>query len=931
MKESRTWKNTIRNLIVYVMVVLFFVGIIAVYYVMLYRETKDNMLAYGKIYALSAVDRIDKYLCVGEDDLLLVSYTLDNMLKAGASNEEILAYLVEQQKAIENILIDNTTGLYLYTGDELLDSAGWVPEEGFVCTERPWYKKAVADPQNVVVVDPYLDANTHTVMISLAKCLHDKKSVVAMDLSMHELQAIVENIARKGGCDMEIILDPTTQVVAHSVRDERGKIYAEEEGTMGRFLVDGMNQSSDDSFQLNYDGKVYVVYAMSLENGWTCLTLTDSTRIYKRLTRPLILTVITAVFIIGTIVILLIRSSRQAVLAEELGLKTEKAIAASEAKSAFLSNMSHEIRTPINAVLGMNEMILRECRDDNILPYSDSIKTAGNTLLGIVNDILDFSKIEAGKLEIIPVDYDLSSVINDLVNMVQTRADEKGIELVLDFDPAMPKLLTGDEVRIKQIITNILTNAVKYTEKGNIVFKISHGRLGTDPSSIMLNVSVKDTGIGIKDEDMQRLFSEFERIDEERNRNIEGTGLGMSITKRLLNMMGSSLKVKSVYGEGSEFYFSIKQRVVKWEPLGDYVSTYHELAKKRNKYREKFTAPEANVLVVDDNPMNLTVFKSLLKKTQVNIVTADSGDECLRLAGIDKYDIIFLDHMMPGKDGIETLKEMKAVTDGPNINTPVICLTANAISGAREQYMAEGFDDYLTKPIDSEKLEDMMMTFISDEKIVMEAAEDKGAKDKGAEDKEDNAALSAIRDLKEININEGLKNTGSCDDYINALEVFYESIAPMSGELNDFYERGDREGYTIKVHALKSSARIIGASSLADRAQKLEDAGKAGDSEYISKNHTQFMDDYVVFKDLLKGLFEKNEADKKQLADPAVISLAYEEIKAAAHDMDYDRIEEVLEEMKDYSMPENEAGLWEDIKAAALQFDYEKIIKLLKA
>ncbi len=300
---------------------------------------------------------------------------------------------------------------------------------------------------------------------------------------------------------------------------------------------------------------------------------------------------------------------------------SERAVAANEAKSSFLSNMSHEIRTP------------------------------GNTLLGLINDILDFSKIEAGKMEILPVEYDLSSVINDLVTMIQTRADEKGLLLKLEISEEIPKLLYRDEVRIKQVATNILTNAVKYTEKGSVTFCVDYEKAEGDPAGeadqIFLRVAVKDTGIGIKEADMGKLFSQFDRIEETRNRKIEGTGLGMNITVKLLEMMGSSLEVESEYGAGSTFSFRLRQRVVKWEPLGDYEAAYRAALSNREKYQEKFTAPDALVLVVDDTPMNLTVFKSLLRQTQVQIETAESGEEAIRLAAGKKYDMIFLDHMMP--------------------------------------------------------------------------------------------------------------------------------------------------------------------------------------------------------------------------------------------------------------------------------------------
>ncbi|MBR5089327.1 MAG: response regulator, partial [Ruminiclostridium sp.] len=525
---------------------------------------------------------------------------------------------------------------------------------------------------------------------------------------------------------------------------------------------------------------------------------------------------------------------------------SERAIAASEAKSSFLSNMSHEIRTPINAVLGMNEMILRECDDEDILAYSESIRTAGNTLLGIINDILDFSKIEAGKMEIIPVDYDLSSVINDLVNMIQTRAEEKGLILALEIDRDIPKLLHGDEVRIKQVITNILTNAVKYTERGSVTFCIEYEKISGDPKSIYLDISVRDTGIGIKPEDMKKLFSEFERIEEERNRNVEGTGLGMNITKRLLEMMGSSLKVESVYGIGSVFSFRLKQTVIGREPLGDYEKTYRESLSEHKKYREMFTAPDAQVLVIDDTYMNLMVFRSLLKKTGVKIDTAVSGDEGLGLSYRKKYDIIFLDHMMPDKDGIETLREMRARTDDPNRDTPVVCLTANAISGAREQYISAGFDDYLTKPIDSARLEEMLIEYLPPEKVVVSsganAAEtvqkapktEKKAKDPEPEE-DDGVIPRFVRDNPELNTEAGIANCGGEEFYIETLVAYADMVNVQIGEVEKYRAAGDIKNLTVKIHAMKSTAKLIGANDIGAFAQRLENAGKAGDIKAVEE------------------------------------------------------------------------------------------------
>ncbi len=612
-------------------------------------------------------------------------------------------------------------------------------------------------------------------------------------------------------------------------------------------------------------------------------------------------------------------------------LAVEKAIAeeATQAKSSFLANMSHEIRTPINAVLGMNEMILRECDDPDILAYSENIRSAGSALLGLVNNILDFSKIEAGKMEIDPAEYDLSSVINDLVNMIQIRADDKDLLLELVIDRATPKVLYGDEIRIKQIITNLLTNAVKYTQKGSITFKIGFDRI--DDENIKLNISVKDTGIGIKSEDLSRLFEKFDRIEESRNRNIEGTGLGMNITKSLLELMGSNLEVESSYGKGSEFSFSLVQKVIKWEELGDYESAYKKHLGQKKDYHEKFTAPEARVLVMDDNPMNLMVFKNLLKQTLIQIDTADDGDEGLMLSSVVKYDMIFFDHMMPGKDGIETLHEMRSQSSNPNVHTPSVCLTANAISGAREQYLSEGFDDYLTKPIDSEKLESMLIHYLPEEKVKIEliSAEEAAVAETEAEDSLE-GPLKELNKYHWIDVLAGIGNSGSPDAYMPLLKIFYESMDAKADEIEKYYAEGDLKNYTIKVHALKSSARIIGALEFAEEAQELENAGKSDDEEYIRKHHGPFMDEFRSFKEPIGEVFGSSEDDSdKPEADASMLKSMFEEIRAAADDMDCDRLESIFDEMSGYRIPDAEKELFEKVKSAADDFDYDTILEIL--
>ena len=607
-------------------------------------------------------------------------------------------------------------------------------------------------------------------------------------------------------------------------------------------------------------------------------------------------------------------------------LEVEKAVAeeATLAKSAFLANMSHEIRTPINSILGMNEMVLRECTDPDIVAYSECVRSAGNTLLGLVNNILDFSKIEAGKMEINPVIYDLSAALNDLVNMVQTRAEDKSINIVLDIDPKIPKVLYGDELRIKQVITNLLTNAVKYTEEGSITFSLSYKRPDPEENTIDLFVSVEDTGIGIKPEDISRLFSKFDRIEEKRNRNIEGTGLGLNITQRLLGMMNSELEVESTYGKGSKFSFTISQDVVRWEDLGEKAGESGIAAEKREKYRVKFQAPQATVLVVDDNPMNLMVFKSLLKQTRMKIDTADNGDEGLALTNEKEYDIIFFDHMMPGKDGIETMLEMRRQEDNPNLFTPSVCLTANAISGAREFYLGSGFNDYLSKPVDQKELEEILIKYLPAGKVeLMEG---------NAEDGEDETdpRLALLRDFSGIDTKKGLDTSGSSDAYISLLQVFYETMDEKAEEINRYYAEKDYKNYVIKVHALKSSARLIGALDFGKKAEALEIAGKDDAFSYIEEHHDGFIDEFMSFKEPLSKLFAKDKTAEIPEADEALMEGLYEEMKEAASEMDCGRLEDVFKEIKDYRIPEQEKELFSKLEAAARSFDYDSILELLK-
>lgn len=528
----------------------------------------------------------------------------------------------------------------------------------------------------------------------------------------------------------------------------------------------------------------------------------------------------------------------------------QEAEAANMAKSSFLANMSHEIRTPINAILGMNEMILREEKDPAIRGYAGNIQASGNSLLSIVSDVLDISKIESGKLEIIPVDYEVNSLISDCCNMAAGRAKAKELELLVECADNVPMKLCGDETHIRQIIMNLLTNAVKYTEKGTVKLIVS-GRF-TD-GGFVLKVDVSDTGIGIAEENLPQLFTQFQRFDLQRNRNIEGTGLGLSIVKRLCDLMSGTITARSVLGSGSTFTVELPQKVVDSTPCGGVNLNYS--AGAEHEYHHSFEAPEAKILAVDDLPVNLLVIANLLKETRIKIDTAGSGRECLDKCSQQKYDLILMDHMMPEMDGVQTFEKLHGDKSSPNFETPVIMLTANALAGMREQYMDVGFADYVSKPVRGAKLKEAIRRNLP-ESLIKPASPEIPAE---AVSTEPSGFADICGAVPELNVNAALQYCcGSAELLNDLLHDFTEN--DHFSDLKAAFEEKRWEDYRRHAHSLKSTSLMIGLTGLSERARASELALKGGCTEFAELNHDSLIEEYSALlgkiKDYLKDKSE---------------------------------------------------------------------------
>lgn len=705
---------------------------------------------------------------------------------------------------------------------------------------------------------------------------------------------------------------------------------------------------------------------------------------------------------------------------KEAKLRAEEA---NESKSNFLSNMSHEIRTPMNAIVGMTEILLRSDLSEQDRGYLMNIKNSGASLLTIINDILDFSKIESGKLEIIEEEYEPMSILSDLSMIFLNRIGDKPIELIFDIDKDLPNRLYGDSIRIRQVIINIANNAIKFTEAGYVRLTIKMTRMA-EADMVDLAISIRDSGQGIKPDDLKKLFGSFQQVDTKKNRNKEGTGLGLAISKQLVENMGGQIGVKSEYGKGSEFYFNIPQRVIGsqiaavikeeaivHEPMvvsglmGDqclleqmkhmaedyglrYVDCYQardngdkvdfffvdegvyrdlkeniekhfvangtELCVLQNPMRENvwneqvtvvnkplytlnfcqvinhettavfvetdnvmnFVAPQAQILIVDDNEMNLKVARGLLQPLQMNIDTASSGKQAIEMVQEKRYHIVFMDHMMPVMDGVETTQNIRKLADEYIQNMPIIALTANAVMGAREIFKEAGMNDFVAKPIELKDICSKIRAWLPNELVHKLSAP------AAVQEQIPQQELPVIEGL---NVAEGVKNSGSLELFTNLLGDFYKLIDLKSTKIEKCLADGMIRDYTIEVHALKNTARMIGALELSELFYKMEQCGNAEDIETITRENPAVMELYRSYKPILEPYGKANEQDKKEVPRAKIIE-ALDRINAAMDSFDLDGADAALSELEEYRLPEALGPYMEELRAFVADVAMEDVM-----
>jgi signal transduction histidine kinase/response regulator RpfG family c-di-GMP phosphodiesterase len=889
-----------------------------------YQVTK-SIDSYGR-EVLARADKTFETILMGYSASLQdIAFSLERLRREHSADIDTLRIELTDWynlRVLKETYFDALTGVYAVVDDNLITISNWIPPEDYLLTSRPWYVGAQESNGAIHYSDIYRDAETDNFVISLSRLLLDNDNkqfgILAIKLYMTSLYDFINSLSLMDS-GYGVILNSEIKIVAHPDEAIIGAPLASLNDGYGGYAEITENLINDNILTaFNFttvSGEKSVAFSKRLFNGSYIGIIAPSEIYYSEVNRMQIIMSLTGfalmVMLCGVLAF--------------MHLAVRRSDEANRIKSSFLANMSHEIRTPMNAVIGMSELLKHEQLNARQMGYVTDIHSSARSLLAIINNILDLSKIESGKLALNPVDFDFHAFIDNITSMFKFVAHKKDLEFKFESNGELPDYLFGDDIRLRQILTNICGNAVKFTEKGSVTLRV---RTTTDK----IFFEIKDTGMGIRKEDMATLFDAFAQMDTSKNRGVVGTGLGLSISKTFIEMMGGNIIVDSEYEQGTTFMVMIplvpgnKSKVKYEERLEDVQNIY---------------APEANVLVVDDNEFNLKVAVGLLLLYRIDARTALSGKEAIDMIQHNEFDVVFMDHMMPNMDGVETTTEIRKL-GGKYKQIPIIALTANAIKGAEEMFLANGFNDLVTKPIEIRDLNRALEKWLPPEKInrkqeptAAEAEKLEKIPDPPANEEIEEITyfLDILGQISEINIEIGLSRfSGMKKFYYESVSLFYEKLLAECEKMSAFLNDSDISNFSISVHAMKSTLATIGAIRLSELALKLETASKKKEYDYCVQYFPELKEHLLSLHDSLSLIFTNvKDEPVKESGDIAYLQTHIEKALAAADDFDNDAGIEAINNLLAYDFGDETNALLESAMAALKNFDFDGAVENLKS
>ncbi|MDR0320301.1 MAG: response regulator [Treponema sp.] len=885
-------------------------------------QVSKSIASYGKEVMTTANETFKAILMGHAASLQDVAFSLERLrLQNSANVRELYDELQDWSDLIvgKEELFSSLMAVYAVVDGYFIAGSHWIPPEGFSIEERSWYIGAYEKDGEIYYSDIYQDAETFEYCITLSRLLFEEDGqpfgVLAVDLYMSGISDFVNGLRLMDtgygvlfSSDLVVVLHPNESLIGMHLASINDGL-----GGYAKIAENLVNSNAVTAFDFTtHAGEKSVTFCRRLFNGSYIGIVAPSKTYYSEVTTMQIAMSLTGFVLMISLCIVL----------AYMHIAVRRSDEANRIKSSFLANMSHEIRTPMNAVIGMSELLKHERLNGRQMGYVSDIHSSAHSLLAIINNILDLSKIESGKLALSPVDYDFHAFIDNISSMFKFVAHKKDLEFKFESSDKLPDYLFGDDIRLRQVLTNICGNAVKFTEKGSVTFKVQ-----AMPGKLLFEI--KDTGKGIHKEDLPTLFDAFAQVDASKNRGIIGTGLGLSISKSFIEMMGGNIIVDSEYGQGTSFMVMIplvlgnKSKVKNEEKLEDV---------------QNIDAPDANVLVVDDNEFNIKVAVGLLNLYKINAKTASGGKEAIDMIQKNEFDIVFMDHMMPGMDGVEATNEIRKL-GGKYKQLAVIALTANAVKGAKEMFLENGFNDLVTKPIEIRELNRALEKWLPPEKIKRKPEEDTTETEKNLATavNEDDAQtlnfLSALSQIAEINTEIGLNNVSGVKKlYYENAALFCKNLLTECEKMSAFLNNDDISNFSISVHAMKSMLATIGAVSLSELALKLETASKKKEYDYCVQYFPELKEKLLSLHERLSVILpDKKDNSAKKPGDASYLRAQIEMALSAAADFDSDSSLEVIKELLSYDFGDEINTVLQNTHAELKNFNFDGAMKSMEA